>query len=61
MHISLKSGENLCYFNLKGKCTNPKITKDEGLTRDWDSTQNCTYTALGVVLCGGYIVEDTLI
>lgn len=61
MHgIGLKSGVNNCRWNIKGKCTNEKITKDElpfGFSRDWDSKQNCTFTILGVHLCYEYKPE----
>ena len=53
MHgIDLKSGVNNCHWNVTGKCTNPKITRNKiprEFSRDWDSKQNCTMTILGEV------------
>lgn len=58
MHgIPLESGINNCYWNIKGKCTNPIVTRNkipDAYSRDWDSKQNCTLTILGVSICSGY-------
>lgn len=58
MHgILLESGVNNCYWNIKGKCTNKLITGTKEATqygRDWASSQKCTYTIFGVLLCGEY-------
>lgn len=61
VNLKLKSGENNCYYNISGKCTNPKITR--GLAgesgRDWDSKQNCTFTQDGAQsLCPKYLFEN---
>jgi hypothetical protein len=56
--IKPKSGENNCYYNISGKCTNPKITRGES-GRDWDSKQNCTFTQDGAQsLCSEYFFEN---
>lgn len=57
MHgIELKSGVNNCYWNIDGKCTNPKITKEKVIGfHDWNSTMSCVYTILGCDLCSGYL------
>jgi hypothetical protein len=55
--IELKSGVNNCYWNIDGKCTNIRVTRNsipQAFARDWDSKQNCTLTILGVHKCGGY-------
>lgn len=61
MHgIQIKSGVNNCYWNTSGKCTNAKITRNKlpfDDLRDWDSEQNCTFTILGVHICGGFVPE----
>ena len=61
MHgMKIESGINNCYWNVGGKCTNFKITRNTVPTgfpsdcRDWESKQNCTLTILGVHICGGY-------
>lgn len=59
-NLVTKSGENNCYFNIGGRCTNPKVTR--GLAgesgRDWDSKQNCTFTQDGAQsLCSAYFFE----
>lgn len=61
VNLRTKSGENNCYFNINGICTNPKITR--GLTgesgRDWYSKQNCTFTQDGAQsLCSKYFFEN---
>ena len=61
VNLKTKSGENNCYYNIGGRCTNPKITR--GLAyesgRDWDSKQNCTFTQDGAQsLCSEYFFED---
>ena len=60
-NLKTKSGENNCYYNIGGRCTNPNITR--GLAyesgRDWDSKQNCTFTQDGAQsLCSEYFFED---
>lgn len=60
--IELKSGVNNCHWNVKGKCTNQKVTRNKimrGHTRDWDSKQKCALTILGVHVCSAY-KPDTL-
>ena len=52
--IKLVSGHNDCYWNIGGRCTNPKITGKKIVTRDWNSKINCTLTQIGVVQCGEY-------
>jgi hypothetical protein len=58
MHgIELKSGVNNCYWNINGKCTNTEVTRNkisQAFSRDWNSKQSCTYTILGIHLCGCY-------
>lgn len=58
MHgIELKAGVNNCYWNVKGKCTNPQVTHNKimrGYSKDWSSRQNCTFTILGVCVCSAY-------
>ena len=61
VNLKTKSGENNCYYNISGRCTNPKITR--GLAgesgRDWDSKQNCTFTQDGAQsLCSEYFFEN---
>ncbi len=61
VNLNTKSGENNCYYNISGKCTNPKITK--GLAgesgREWDSKQNCTFTQDGAQsLCSVFFFEN---
>ena len=47
MHgIKIKAGVNNCYWNVKDKYTNQYITRNKipyYYSRDWNSTQNCTY------------------
>jgi len=61
MHgIKIKSGVNNCHWNIKGKCTNPKVTRNnisDTYSRDWESRQNCTLTIMGVHLCSKYQPE----
>lgn len=63
VNLNTKSGENNCYFNITGRCTNPKVTRDKataigGSGRDWDSKQNCTFTQDGAQsLCHEYFFE----
>ena len=61
MHgIPLEGGVNHCYWNVKGKCTNTKVTRNKipsCYSRDWNSKQNCVYTIYGVYLCGGFKPE----
>jgi len=55
--IEIKSGVNNCYWNIKGKCTNHLVTRNDeqfGFSRDWDSKQNCTLTIFGISVCSGY-------
>jgi len=61
VNLNTKSGENNCYFNINGGCTNPKITR--GIAgdseRDWDSKQGCTFTQDGAQsLCSVYFFQD---
>ena len=61
VNLKTKSGENNCYYNIGGRCTNTKITR--GLAgesgRDWDSKQNCTFTQDGAQsLCSEYFFEN---
>ena len=61
VNLKTQSGENNCYYNIGGRCTDPKITR--GLAgesgRDWDSKQNCTFTQDGAQsLCSEYFFED---
>lgn len=59
--IPLKSGVNHCHWNVDGRCTNYNVTRNSiiaGFSRDWDSRQNCTYTILGVQICGGFSVDE---
>jgi hypothetical protein len=57
-------GKNNCYFNFRGTCTNPKITRNKPTTifgsgRDWDSKQNCTFTQDGAQThCTEYLFKD---
>jgi hypothetical protein len=58
MNCIIKSGVNDCRWNIDGRCTNYKVTKNKQIhefSRDWDSKQNCVYTQLGVYICGGYL------
>lgn len=58
--IKLIGGVNNCFWNVNGKCTNPQVTRNEVPAcfsmkgRDWESTQNCTVTILGIFCCSGY-------
>ena len=61
--IKVEAGVNNCEWNLEGKCTNPKCTRNiipKGFHRDWDSRQKCTFTILGVHLCGEFKPEAVL-
>ena len=61
MHgIELKSGVNNCYWNVDGKCTCERVTRNKvspGHSRDWESKQNCTLTILGVNVCDSYKIQ----
>lgn len=61
MHgIPCKSGFNDCYWNVEGKCTSWIVTQEKpkaGLSRNWDSRQNCTLTQVGVRMCHEYFQE----
>lgn len=59
--IEIKSGVNNCEWNIKGKCTNKKITRakiSKIFTRDYESQINCTLTILGVNNCSEYKIEN---
>lgn len=62
-NLHTKSGENNCYYNIEGRCTNPALTKNkptakDGSGRDWDSKQNCTVTQDGAQgVCTGYLFK----
>ena len=58
----IEGGVNDCYWNFRGKCTNPAITevwfsKNKSPSRDWDSKLGCCYTQIGVPQCGGYLQQ----
>jgi len=57
--IEIRAGVNNCYWNLKGLCTNYKVTRNkiESVYRDWKSRVNCTMTIYGVYLCSEYKPE----
>lgn len=56
-NLNTKSGENNCYYNISGRCTNPRGLAGES-GRDWDSKQNCTFTQDGAQsLCSVYFFE----
>ena len=62
-NLTTKSGKNNCYWNIKRKCTNPKITRCKhiiigGSGRDWDSKMNCIFTQDGAQSsCSAYLFE----
>lgn len=56
-NLYTKSGENNCYYNIKGMCTFPKPYSEWVVStgRDWDSKESCTVTQYGAqVLCSNY-------
>ena len=62
--IPNESGINDCYWNIDGRCTSFKVTRDinyqnkkPSFSRDWDSRQNCTLTQFGAPICGEYLQE----
>lgn len=63
-NLHTESGENNCYWNVRGTCTNPIINRHEptakyGSGRDWDSKLNCTLTQYGAQkVCSGYKLEE---
>ena len=61
MHgIPLHAGINNCIWNIDGKCTNYRVTRNPRnpcWSKDWDSKQNCTLTIIGVHKCGGFEPE----
>ena len=60
--IELRSGVNLCYWNVGGKCTSPTLTHNllQGGYCGWDLQQNCTLHAFGAPTCSGYRLEIIL-
>ena len=59
-NILVKSGTNLCFWNVDDICTNYDVTRNDkidGYNRDWDSRQNCTVTIYGTKNCQGYLEE----
>jgi hypothetical protein len=56
-------GVNDCHWNLEGRCTNFLVTRNKRVsqfTRDWYSKQNCTFTQIGVHICGAYLPEGSI-
>ena len=63
-NLYTESGKNNCEWNIKGKCTNPNISRHQpiakyGSGRDWSSKLNCTVTQYGAQkACSGYRLEE---
>lgn len=57
-NLTTKAGENNCYYNINGKCTEPIVNHTSilvGSGRIWDSQINCVVTQDGAQsVCSAY-------